>query len=281
MQMFNKKRYLVTATIAGTLFFAGAAQAVPVLETQDNLPGLTAATTTVYGAARDLVFSTNVSGAEIHKVAEANSLLLGKQIDALGKIDLPNSDNGSSFDTVTEFPVLPSGTVSDGALTVKCTSDKCASFDWIFNQALTTLSDDWNIVKIGVKYGGGNANDAGPAYFLLDASGTGADSGSFSILDYNLGAEGEFMLTDGDIADLFQTPQFYSFKEINDGPVCTGKPEDRDCPVVGYEYHLKGLSHVDFFGVQTAASIPEPGMLAIFGVGLLGLGVVARRRKAA
>jgi hypothetical protein len=42
-----------------------------------------------------------------------------------------------------------------------------------------------------------------------------------------------------------------------------------------------GFSHITFFDTgSTTTQVPEPGTLAVFGLGLLGLGLAARRRKA-
>lgn len=42
-----------------------------------------------------------------------------------------------------------------------------------------------------------------------------------------------------------------------------------------------GNSHIHFFGVQTTRDVSEPGVIALFGIGLIGLGFTRRRRKAA
>ncbi len=41
-----------------------------------------------------------------------------------------------------------------------------------------------------------------------------------------------------------------------------------------------GLSHVQLYGRGTVATVPEPGTLALLGVGLLGAGLARRRKRA-
>lgn len=40
-----------------------------------------------------------------------------------------------------------------------------------------------------------------------------------------------------------------------------------------------GFSHVTFFDTGSTPQVPEPATLAVFGMGLLGLGLAARRRR--
>jgi hypothetical protein len=40
-----------------------------------------------------------------------------------------------------------------------------------------------------------------------------------------------------------------------------------------------GLSHVQLYGVERETNVPEPGTLALFGLGVLGLGFAQRRKK--
>ena len=39
-----------------------------------------------------------------------------------------------------------------------------------------------------------------------------------------------------------------------------------------------GISHISFYGNPAVSSVPEPGSLALFGLGALGMGAIARRR---
>ena len=43
-------------------------------------------------------------------------------------------------------------------------------------------------------------------------------------------------------------------------------------------YKLKQISHVSLYARGTASPIPEPGTLALYGLGLAGLGVTRRRK---
>lgn len=40
-----------------------------------------------------------------------------------------------------------------------------------------------------------------------------------------------------------------------------------------------GLSHVQLYGMPGTTNVPEPGVLALFGLGMLGFGLVRRRRN--
>ncbi|WP_199590078.1 PEP-CTERM sorting domain-containing protein [Bremerella cremea] len=40
----------------------------------------------------------------------------------------------------------------------------------------------------------------------------------------------------------------------------------------------QGISHISFYGNPAVSSVPEPGSLALFGLGALGMGAIARRR---
>jgi len=251
--MYNKR--IVSLLAAVFIGFSGPAVSEPIIEIRDIIDGLTTAQTlseateTVYGTARDLIFDSNVSGSNINDVARVNGLVLfgdETRVDALAKVD-DIDESAGPHTTVESFD--DGLTFNDGALTVTCTDDdnKCGTFDWDFEQSLVDgLNGSWDIVKIGVKYGGGNSSNAGTAYFLIDPEGTGADSGSFNIFSYVSAPD------NGPLAGFF-----------------------------GKNGKLHGLSHVDFLGTQEATNVTEPGMLALFAFGLAGLGTLSRRRRKA
>ena len=255
--MSYMKRLASMAIVAGPFcFFAASTHATPIIETPGNA--------------------------------------LVQQVDPLGKIEppLPPSPaslaSGSIFNIATPLPGSPVASFDPGALTLTCTATKCASFDWAFNQGLTTLGDDWNIVRLGIRYG----TAITPVNFLIDLAGIGADSGSFSVLDYNPGINGSLLKSNGSlnangtipVAFQFNTPDFYLFTNIidEDNEACSGSPALNSPCVLGIKYSLRNLNEVEFFGSFTTAniSVTEPETLALFGIGLLGLGIAARRRKA-
>ncbi len=113
------------------------------------------------------------------------------------------------------------------------------------------------------------------------------------MLDYNPGIDGTLLKSNGSlnadgtipVAFQFNTPVFYLFTNIIDelNEACSGSPALNSSCFLGIKYRLRNLNKVEFFGSFTTAdiSVPEPETLALFGIGHLGLGLAAKRRKAA
>lgn len=131
-----------------------------------------------------------------------------------------------------------------GSVSVTCTQSKdgggCIAFDWSFDRS--SLASDWQIVKIGVKGG------TRMGFWALDPfadSPTDIVTGSFGCADY---------------AKLFTT-----LGCLTSGPT------------------IKAISHIDFFGtvndIPPPPKLPEPLTLALFGLGLVGLGMGSRRHR--
>lgn len=110
---------------------------------------------------------------EVQAIA-ANSPLFPNGVDFVGKME------GAGFNTFASLPGLAG---FPGSLTVDCTEFKdgteCIGFDWSFDN--TGLGADWQIVKIGVKTGGG-PDERG--FWLVDPF-VGAESGNFSCATYS------------------------------------------------------------------------------------------------
>ena len=122
---------------------------------------------------------------------------------------------------------------------------------------------------------GGDAILQLPADMELIAKSGGDNSSFFTVLSGSLtsGLSGSFSVgTTGDLALLFKsgrgnnTPSWwlYSITNLTAGEVFSWSI--RGAPPIN------GLSHVE------AYSVPEPGTLALIGLGLVGLGITGRRK---
>ncbi len=58
--------------------------------------------------------------------------------------------------------------------------------------------------------------------------------------------------------------------------IAGGYPWDESATPITGKDGAHGISHMNFYGATTP--VPEPGSLALFGIGAIGLGFVARRR---
>lgn len=143
---------------------------------------------------------------------------------------------------------------------------------WLDPDRDTTFAFGSNDAADGVTVTAGSDDiKVGDSTFLRDAAGTfnpnSLDEGSFALLF------DEFELTD-EGSDYFVDPEpFFEWLRV------TGQFDTSEEDIVAGEdrtsFEITNSSANGQFGVQ----IPTPGVIGLFGIGLVGLGLVARRRK--
>jgi hypothetical protein len=122
-------------------------------------------------------------------------------------------------------------------------------------------------VYLGRSNGGGGGQGGGSS-----VSTTGSQSGTWTFTPGTTGDVGEFIVLHAG------NGQFNVLYEINP-PLLNSGIWDTSENIVG-NGSQGGLSNFDLFGGPgTPRSVPEPSAIAVLGIGLLGLGLL-RRRKA-
>ena len=160
-----------------------------------------------------------------------------------------------------------SGTVGPAGFT----GDTGEIYFWLDPGRDTTFAFTSNDAADGVTVTPGTADILiGSSTFLRQAAGTFTpgqlDEGSFALLfdEFVLTAEGSQYFVDPEpFFELLRvTGQFDTSEDIVAGPTRTS-------------FEITNSSANGQFGVE----IPTPGVIGLFGIGLVGLGLVARRRK--
>jgi hypothetical protein len=188
----------------------------------------------------------NLSSGQIESIEATNEGFLGVGIDLVGKIDI-NEDGSITFSpAATNFI----GVTAD----FTCNSGSDSDCKSGFTFTLDFGSIDWQIVKVAVK-AAGPTNPNG-IFFVCDIPGNGACQGNE--------LSGEFGgLQTGTV----------SFEEWAN--YCGGSNAVTNTANCSFN---PGISHFLVWGVQGETTVPEPATLTVLGLGLVGIGIAARKR---
>jgi hypothetical protein len=138
------------------------------------------------------------------------------------------------------------------------------------NRSADTLLDNENNQLAGAQENWffGSISDPGSqrnGTFTIDVSSYASLGFDTFMIYIKPGNDGVYFLLDGTVVDGLLTGTF----SITGLPGCTR----------GNCVNGNGISHMTLYGIRGGTEIPEPGTLALVGLGLLGLGM-ARRSKA-
>ncbi len=185
----------------------------------------------------------------------ANADLIGDVIDA----DLSNPNGAGSFEINPNFG---SGAVGDGVDFTAVASD---TFGQIWDFSLDVFGDGFTVSWTErTRNGDGNINDGDDMIRI-----------SLSDLDW-VGMVGE--IVDVILVDYSCEPMdSFACGTFGSGPNLTAIAFGTDWLSVDFQTLRHGESYT--FGIE-ATHVPEPSAIALLGIGLLGMGMARRRRKA-